>query len=111
MRLRDTLRLSRDEHGIHIFAIDDLDVCKTKQLQSRDRVGLWHHPIGDLVLCIMQHPFSQEAAPKHIPKEFELPIKRLAMGFPFRSLVKPCNSLGKASCTSSRNGRARRHKG
>jgi hypothetical protein len=33
----------------------------------------------------MQHPFSQEvilpAAPKHIPKESELPIERLAMSF------------------------------
>jgi hypothetical protein len=27
-----TLRFSRDEHGIHVFAIDDLDVRETKQL-------------------------------------------------------------------------------
>ena len=81
-----TLRLSGDEHGIHVFAIDDLDVCKTKQLQSHDRVGLWHYPIGAFVVYVMQHPFSQEfmlpAAPEHVEKQSELPIKGLTMGFP-----------------------------
>ena len=82
-----TLRLSGDEHGIHVFAIDDLDVCKTKQLQSHDRVGLWHYPIGTPLRRL------RNAAPilarVHVArgsrarrKTVQLPIQGLTMSFP-----------------------------